>query len=524
MKYFLLFMLMITIKVSLCHITHYLNCTRSRYFLNFFNHNERFLLQFEKNKDYLTIENLMNYGKALQTHGKVIMILLEDLIYNNSKNFPYTLITVNMYLNNISGSLNMIAKIDDDEKNDAQKLLEGYKIIHFAVKEQLIYYINIFCHNIPFNENMVSCNPPISENEYNTTDLIKINNELKGKIMTKLKFAIERNLYEKFHPKLFLFYDIMTLQNSERIELNLLRFTPLNVKCTNGTRLTIQDIFEYMKYDFNSKDVLPYIKMVIGATFRPIAILIRNYLTLIKVASSENSDNVKFWLKKNFIDIGQKIIKILIEFMSFSVFKNNPIELLNNILNKFNLALNNYVINKELSEINILHNNKLIKVLTNFFIKSKLYFSRNIILTNKNITENNADEIKNQLDNIIQKVEIYMIDLKKWNEYFNFIVTNLNIRPFHVLCFKKFIDFKIIDRICNTESHSEIWNISTNDKNNIEIGYYKDVQNVEDNVTQFNLKNLNDKNDEYDIKSKKSFDYISTYNPHYMLDYWPYNE
>ncbi|XP_050535513.1 uncharacterized protein LOC126902367 isoform X2 [Daktulosphaira vitifoliae] len=279
-----------------------------------------------------------------------------------------------------------------------------------------------------------------------------------------------------------------------------------------------------MKYDFNSRDVLAYIKMVIGATFRPIAILIRNYLTLIKVASSENSDNVKFWLKKNFIDIGQKIIKILIEFMSFSVFKNNPIELLNNILNKFNLALNNYVINKELSEINILHNNKLIKVLTNFFIKSKLYFSRNIILTNKNITENNADEIKNQLDNIIQKVEIYMIDLKKWNEYFNFIVTNLNIRPFHVLCFKKFIDFKIIDRICNTESHSEIWNISTNDKNNIEIGYYKDVQNVEDNVTQFNLKNLNDKNDEYDIKSKKSFDYISTYNPHYMLDYWPYNE
>ncbi|XP_050535482.1 uncharacterized protein LOC126902352 isoform X2 [Daktulosphaira vitifoliae] len=522
MKYFLLFMLMITFKVSLCHLAHYLKCSHSRYFLNFFNHNERFLLQFEKNNEQLTIENLMNYGKALQTHGKVIMIFLEDLIYNNSKKFPYTLITVNMYLNNISGSLNMIAKIDDDEKNDAQKLLEGYKIIHFAVKEQLTSYINGYCFNIPFYDYKVSCNPPISENEYQITDLIKINNDLKDKILTKIKFVVERNSYERFHPKLFLFYDIMTLQNSQRIELNLLRFTPINVKCTNSTRLTIQDIFEYMKYDFNSKDVLPYIKMVIGATFRPIAILIRNFLTLIQVASSKNSDDVKFWLKSNFIEIGQKIMNYVKEFISLSMYNNNYLP--NDILNKFNNALNNYIENKYLSIHNIMYNNILIKILSNFFIKSKLYFTKNIILSNKNITENNADEIKNQLDNIIKKVEIYMIDLKKWNEYFNFIVSNLNIHYFNVSRYNKFIGFKVIDRICNTESHSEIYNISTNDKNNIEIGYYKDVQNVEDDAIQVNLKDLKDYNDESDINTKESFEYKSNYEPLYMIDYWPYKE
>ncbi|XP_050535452.1 uncharacterized protein LOC126902329 isoform X2 [Daktulosphaira vitifoliae] len=469
MKYLSIFMLIMTIKISLCHFGQYLNCSHSRYFLNFFNHNERFLLQFEKNEEHLTIENLMNYGKALQTHSKVIMIFLDDLITNCGSLFPFGLISVNMYLNNVSDSLNMIAQ-NDDEKNDARKLLEGYKIIHFAVKEQLTYYINKYCNNIPSNDNMVRCNPPIIENEYNTTNLININNDLKDKILTKFKFTVERNSYENFHSKYFLFYDIMTQQNlnnenniikidnSQRIVLNLLRFTPLNVKCTNGTHLTIQDIFEYMKYDFNSNDVLPYIKMVIGATFRPIAILIRNFLTLIQVASSENSDHVKFWLKSNFIDIGQKIMNYVKEFISLSIYNNKLIYFLYDILNKFVNALNNYIEKKKLSKFDIILNNILIEKLSNFFIKTKLYFSSNIVLTNKIITENNADKIKNQLVQIIQKVEIYMNDLKKWNEYFKSIVKNLNIRYFNVSIFKKFIGFKVIDRICNTESHSEIYN------------------------------------------------------------------
>ncbi|XP_050535546.1 uncharacterized protein LOC126902384 [Daktulosphaira vitifoliae] len=520
MKYFLLFMLMITFKISLCHLIHDLKCSQSRYFLNFFSHNERFLLQLEKNKENLTIKNLMNYGNALQTHSKVIMIFLEDLINNNAKRFPFTLITVNMYLNNISGSLNMITKIDG-EKNDAQNLLEGYKIIHLAVKEQLTNYINGYCKNIIFNDYIDFCNIPIDE--YTTTNLININNEIKDKILTNYELTLEINSYESFHPKNILFYDIMTLQNSERIELNLLRFTPLNIKCTNGTYLTIQDIFEYIKYDFNSKDVIAYIRMVIGATFRPIAILIRNFLTLIQVASSEYSHGVIYWIKPTLIKMGQKIMNYLMDVISLSMYDYKRSYLQNIILNGFMLALSNYIEKYKLSEIDIKCNNELIKTLSNLFIKSRLYFTRDIVLTNKNITENNADEIKNQLDQIIQKVEIYMNDLKKWNEYFNFIVKKFRIRSFNVSSYKNFIVFKILDRICNTESHSEICNISANDKNNIEIGYYKDVQNVEDDATQFNLKDLKDEIDNIDIDSKESFEYKSNYKPFYMIDYWPYN-
>ncbi|XP_050535397.1 uncharacterized protein LOC126902315 isoform X1 [Daktulosphaira vitifoliae] len=535
MKYFLLFMLMINFKISLCHITHYLKCSHSRYFLNFFNHNERFLLQFEKNKEQLTIENLMNYGKALQTHGKVIMIFLEDLIYNNSKKFPYTLITVNMYLNNISGSLNMIAKIDDDEKNDAQKLLEGYKIIHFAVKEQLTSYINGYCFKVPFQENKVICNPPINENKYNITDLIKINNDLIEKILTQFKLTLIQNSYERFHPKNILFYDIMTLQiltdknnsikidNSQHIELNLLRFTRLNFKCTNGTHLTIQDIFEYMKYDFTSKDVLAYIITVIGATFRPIAILLRNYLTLIQVASLEYSDSVKFWVKKSIIKMGQQIMKYIIDIISLSMYDNKRPYMQNIILNGFINTLNNYIASNKLSEIDINHNNILKRVLLNFFINSKLYFTSDIVLTNKKMTANNADAIITELEKIMEIVEIYISDLKKWNEYFNFIVKSFNIRSYNVSNFKNFIGFKVLDRICNTESHSEIYNASMNDNNKIDIGYYEDKKDVNDGNIEFNLENLKDKDDENNIDANDSFEHQSNYKPLYMIDYWPYN-
>ncbi|XP_050535528.1 uncharacterized protein LOC126902367 isoform X3 [Daktulosphaira vitifoliae] len=219
--------------------------------------------------------------------------------------------------------------------------------------------------------------------------------------------------------------------------------------------------------------------------------------------------------------MGKKIKNYLTDVISLSMYDYKRSYLKNIILKGFMLSLNNYNDNKELSKIDIQRNNTLCKELSNFFIKSKLYFTSDIVLTNKDITENNADEIKNQLDKIIQKVKIYINDLKKWNEYFNFIINCFDIRSYSITSYKNFIDIKVLDRICNTRSHSEIYNISTNDKNNIEIGYYKDVQNVKDNVTQFNLKDLKDEN--Y-IDTADSNEHQSIYKPLYMIDYWPYKE
>ncbi|XP_050536953.1 uncharacterized protein LOC126903057 isoform X1 [Daktulosphaira vitifoliae] len=521
MKIFLLFILMISLKLSLSRYEKPAQCSYSRYFLNFFNHNERFLLEIEKNNNNLTIEILMNYGKALQTHSEVIMIFLNEFFVCRSKTFPFTLMTLNMYLNNVSDSLNMIAQNKDGEKNDAKKLLEGYKIIHFAVKNQLEIYIYNSCVNIPFKDNMVSCNPTIGENGYNMKNLININNKLKDRMLDKFKSSLKSNSYNKYHPKIFLFYDIMTLSidNSQHIELNLLRFTPLDFQCSKDIRLTIQDVFQYMKYDFNSMDVLPYIKLVISATFRPLAILIRNFLILIQVASSDNSDSVTVWLKPQFIEMGQKIIEHVKKFITLSPYQYKKTFLQRDVLVKFVEANKNYIEKTRLSKTDIENNNILIKTLSNFFIKSKFYFTSGIVLTNKNITVDNADYIKNQLKKIIEKVDIYMKDLEKWNIYLNFNVRKFKIQFFNISTFKKFIDFKVLDHICNTEAHSEIYNASKNDSNNINIGYFKDME-----IVEYYIKNLKDDYKEIDKDTKYCpSKYDLPFEPLHIIDYLPYN-
>ncbi|XP_050545736.1 uncharacterized protein LOC126907995 isoform X2 [Daktulosphaira vitifoliae] len=532
MKISVLLILLMCIKISLSSYAHYLSCSNTRYFLNFFNHNERFLLEFEKNENYLTIENLMNYGKALQTHSKVILIFLDDYMNSTTDKYPFSLITVNMYLNNVSGSLNMIAQNDDD-KNDTQKLLEGYKIIHFAIKEQLRNYINEYCANTIFYENMVRCNPFIVKNEYTISNLVITNNGLKFEMLSKFKLTVQRNSYNNFHPKYLLFYDIMTQQilsnknntikidNSQHIVLNLLRFTPLNIKCFDGTPLTIQDVFEYMKYDFNSEDVLAYINLVISATFRPIAILIRNFITLIQVASSEKSDCVKFWLKPMFIEMGQKIISYIEEFISLNLF-NFSQKFLINVLNGFIQILKDYNDNIYTFKSDYKINNLLIKKLSHFFFKNKLYFTSEIVLTNKYITENNADAIKIQLKKYMEKVVSYLVELKIWNNYFNFIFLNFKIQSFNVSKYKIFINFKVLDRICNTESHIEIQNASMNDSNKIDIEYFKDKEDLKD-IADINLKDLKDDLSENDTDTNNFLENQSTYKPFYMIDYWPYN-
>ncbi|XP_050535406.1 DNA-directed RNA polymerase subunit beta''-like isoform X2 [Daktulosphaira vitifoliae] len=462
------------------------------------------------------------------------MVLLDDVMYRKTYSFPFTLITLNMYLNNVSDSINIIAQNNEDDKNDANKLLKGYTIIHLAIKEQLTNYINGNCTEISFIDHMVECNPPMVKNKYDITYLLNINNNLTEKILSKFKLTLRRNSYESLHPKNILFYDIMTLQiltnknnsikidNSQRIELNLLRFTPLNVKCSNGTRITIQDVFQYMKYDFNSKDVFQYIKMVIVATFRPIAILIRNYLTLIHVASSKNSDSVKFWIKPTLIEIGRKIINHIEKYISLRLF-NNKDTFLYNVLYNFTNILDEFTINNYLLESSHKINNFLMNKLLKIFMENNLYFTTDIYLTNKNINENNADEIKNQIEKIINKVNIYLNDMEKWNKWFYNIVNSFKIRSLNISVFKHFISFKVLDRICNTESHSEIYNASMNDNNKIDIGYYEDKKDVNDGNIEFNLENLKDKDDENNIDANDSFEHQSNYKPLYMIDYWPYN-
>ncbi|XP_050532869.1 uncharacterized protein LOC126900892 [Daktulosphaira vitifoliae] len=263
-----------------------------------------------------------------------------------------------------------------------------------------------------------------------------------------------------------------------------------------------------MKYDFNSKDVLEYINMVILATFQPIAILIRNFLTLIIVASSKNSDCVPKSFKSTLIKTGRIILNYIREFISLGLFNEERTAFLRKIIHEFVLSLNNYIRNTELSNVNIKFSNKLIKLLTNFFINNKFYFTSDIVLRNENINENNANEIQDQLEKIMQNVDTYMKYLKKWNSYLQIIIKICKIPNFKVSTYNHLIDSKVSNLICSTETHFEIYIASRNDCNNIDIGFFK---------KEYNLEMLKDEPDTNDTLKNQ------TVKPIYMINYLPYN-
>ncbi|XP_050534511.1 uncharacterized protein LOC126901793 isoform X2 [Daktulosphaira vitifoliae] len=86
------------------------HCNFSRYMLNYFKLNEHYLLQMYKNFDMYTKEDLKKYGRAFQTHGDVVLLMIEDLHKINKNIVAYDLMTVNLYLNNNSGSINVMYK------------------------------------------------------------------------------------------------------------------------------------------------------------------------------------------------------------------------------------------------------------------------------------------------------------------------------------------------------------------------------------------------------------------------------
>ncbi|XP_050539927.1 uncharacterized protein LOC126904750 isoform X2 [Daktulosphaira vitifoliae] len=202
------------------------------------------------------------------------------------------------------------------------------------------------------------------------------------------------------------------------------------------------------------------------------------------------------------------------------------------VINRFKKVLDEYTSRHFFCESDHTLNKSIIKKMSQFFIKKQIYFTMEINLTNKILTENNADEIKNQLEEIMQKVEIYLSDLKKSKDHLEIIARRFKVRSFKVSNYNPFIDSKVLDRICNTQSHFEIYSFITNDSNKKDIEYYKDKEDVDEDysyywkkITTFNLEDVKDdydENNENDIDTNDSIEIQSTYKPLYMIDYCPY--
>ncbi|XP_050544813.1 uncharacterized protein LOC126907511 isoform X2 [Daktulosphaira vitifoliae] len=126
---------MITIRHFICVIVYTkfsisldpleLHCNFSKHLFNYFKHSEKYLYNFENNISEL---ELRNYGTAVQSHGEIVMIMLDSLQEMDEEYIASDIMTINLYLNNVSGSINMIAKDKNEQLGNYEDI---YRPLYF---------------------------------------------------------------------------------------------------------------------------------------------------------------------------------------------------------------------------------------------------------------------------------------------------------------------------------------------------------------------------------------------------------
>ncbi|XP_050535221.1 uncharacterized protein LOC126902219 [Daktulosphaira vitifoliae] len=510
------------------------HCNFSRYMLNYFKLNEQYLLQMYKNVELYTEEDLKKYGQAIQTHADVVLLMIQDL-HNTYENIDVNdLMTVNLYLNNNSGSINVMYKYQEDNDVDNNKVflgIQGLKLQNYSMMTVLNRFINSFCLNETISEfvDYPNKNKSLRLNIYKLESVMK---RLREKIIREINPEIvEKNNLKMFHPSNMLFYSIMLNQSNKNLAkgtesrqhqefvdgkpkfmLDLLRFAPLSLQCADKTDLTITDVFRYVKYQYLYVDVTSFQKLLLAATFHPVGMLIANYIHFVR-------EMVQIGLNpKNYIQndklcikiLGEKIKKIIQNFIDLNIFIESSYSFLQSIIHKFYTILS-WVRGIQLKDVDL--PNIILKELELFMNNNFLKFSIELktIVTDKNVMHIH--------DTILEKgdeVESYLQELGKYTNSFEFIYIIQSLERIAVNDNKLFLLPDLINHLC---ADNPIDYFNTTNDNSDEFNVY-DLGN-NDGLDQFKTENFeNFKNTVF--KRKKSLNPLVDMKdlPKHMMDYF----
>ncbi|XP_050526823.1 uncharacterized protein LOC126897335 [Daktulosphaira vitifoliae] len=552
-KIFYIFVLWFNISTAIEYTE--LNCNFSRYVLNYFKHNEKYLLKLEEDKSNILIGDLQIYGRAIQSHGEIVIAMLEAL-RSDWLNYPSSLMEVNLYLNNVSGSVEMSFKNKSgkfDDSNRILNLLEGFLMIHKAIVKRLEYFILSTCSGISFEEVFTNCPdfnkekdyrikflPDIVEklkNRFSITDLQLKDYRLKLKhseVFRILKLAMTNDSRWDFHPKKLLYYDLMMGQQKFG-ERNLLssaqyrkipevkdchvvnvidyfKFSPLTYKCPDDSYVTLFDVFRYMKYNFNTKQLQGYQELVLASTIRPILLVVRMYISFLKTfddfcksswydKSKNNLDQIRISLT----EIGTAIIKQIEYFNKQFIIQKLPKTYLNNICNDIR-----NIVGKDISQSYRTLN--CIKLSTkNFFSNNKLNSYCGIRMDYKTTHFNNIVQLYNMFSQRVSEMSTYLIELDKYKESLHVVNKTRNISSFYFSrssyeIFKPYLT--MINRLCSPNIYNEIYNLESTESINDETSRIHTVnQDTVDNEKQT------------DIQNNEDLSELNIPQPKYMIDY-----
>ncbi|XP_050544831.1 uncharacterized protein LOC126907520 isoform X2 [Daktulosphaira vitifoliae] len=414
------------------------HCNFSRYILNYFIHCERYLLRLNKTVENISEEDLKKYGEAIQSHSNIILLMLAELHCLECDYLPRDLMAVNLYLNNVSGSVNIISKNisnNNTKENKIVLLLEGYQRIHENISQQLLKYINYQCTD---EVELLFVNYPKIIDEHcnlNIEQLVLVTKDLKNKIMKEININLcTRNSKKLYNPKNVILYDLFSHQpivneknfmnGSQKRQikanitddyLDLLRYTPLHLKCADGSNLTLLDAFRFIKFHFYHHHVQSFQKLVRYSIIYPNCALLVQYLNFITSLKTSTINSIFYY----------ENIRPCITLLSYTV-----IECLNKLkdLNILNEASDHIVTDSTTKVKELLHNFNNWPIRDNNII-SNIFKSLKNVLFDKGIkyemeftiitTQDNFDDNYNNILKFSMQVKKYIKQLAKYKYLLN---------------------------------------------------------------------------------------------------------
>ncbi|XP_050535840.1 uncharacterized protein LOC126902516 [Daktulosphaira vitifoliae] len=514
------------------------HCNFSRYMLNYFKLNEHYLLQMYSNSEMYTEEDLKKYGQAIQTHGDVVLLMIQELHKINENNVIFDLMSVNLYLNNNSGSVNLMYKYQTANNVDNNKVflgIQGLKLQNNSMITIIERFIEMHCLNKPISAFVEYPNEYISH-QLNIDALDIDIKDLREKIIKEINPEIvEENNLTRFHPRNMLFYDIMLNQSDKNVTtgtesrqhqefvnfqqkniLDLLRFVPLNLQCADKSDLTINDVFRYVNYQYMYVDVRAFQTLMLAAAFHPVGMLIANYIQFVSaiIQVGPNPINYQKTDKLRVHHLGKRIKNLLQQFIDLNIFIGIAYNFLVSIMNKF------YVILSWVQGIPL----KVVNLPNIILTKLKEFMDRNLLKFNVESETIAIDQNVIHIHDKILIVELYHQELIKHTNLFKLIYTTKNLERICVKNYKWFLLPILIDYLC-TDNPIDYCN-SDNDKciindSSSEINIY-DLGN-NDGLEEFKTENIEHfKKDVFKNKKNKSMNPLIDMKdvPRHMMDYF----
>ncbi|XP_050539712.1 uncharacterized protein LOC126904603 [Daktulosphaira vitifoliae] len=457
-----------------------LNCYYSKYMLYYFNTKE---IYFKKiaSQNPIPVGKIEEFENEIKSMGEVVLTLLENLYYNyenetavsstkdniNPYTYAHGLLTLNLYLNNVSKTLRLHTY---SNLTNAEKKLKGYNI--FIIEFQKIYqniidclrrsisndcfngamnyyYTQDFCYDNKYDNKhikyyyFIKLLPVLSN--YNEKQII--NNKLeKMQTLIKLdevevdfKLTImkkpKRNMHtvvkiqNRFHPNnillLNLFRDKRNLKENELLSnssnpMDLLRNVPINVKLENGKSANVTTLFEMIQRDFDVDCVYSYQKQILAATIHPVYSLIGTLVILMKkiyFSKAEGYSEIEKRSKvfrQQLIGVNDVIKKSIENLVSFKIFPENIQCHLEATLLHF-IKISNCIYLDNIENLKLKWIDQLYRRCTKAMTINLLIFDETV----KNINVYNKDECNEviiRLENKVKEVQSYIQCLSYYKE------------------------------------------------------------------------------------------------------------